>query len=88
MFHQMDTNNYCHGRYYFRGFGRNRSNGMMNTFENRWFIAIIGQVDCLAWTESIHLYSSAEEKISLELQRKMKQTTSAVDAAKQFYKTV
>ena len=57
---------------------------MMNRFEHKWFIAIIGQVDCLA----IHLCFSAAEKISLVLQRKMKQTTSDVDAAKQFYKTV
>ena len=47
MSHQIDSKNCCHGRYSFRGFGRIQFNGMMNKFESRWLIAIIGEVH--AW---------------------------------------
>ena len=49
----------------FRGFERNLFNKMMNRFENRWFIAIIGEVYRLVWNETNHLYYSAAEQISL-----------------------
>ena len=66
MYHQMDSKNCFHGRYSFRGFGRNIFNRMMNRFESRWFIAIIGEVYHLVWNEtSSYLYFSAAEKISL-----------------------
>ena len=44
MSHQMDGKNCCQGKYSFRGFGRNLFNRMMNRFESRWFIVIIGEV--------------------------------------------
>ena len=44
MSHQMDSKNRYHGRYSFRGFGRNLFNRMMNRFESRWFVAIVGKV--------------------------------------------
>ena len=62
MSHQMDSKNGCNGRYSFRVFGRNLFNRMMNRFESRWFIAIIGE-------ESGHIYFSAAEQIFPSLQR-------------------
>ena len=65
MSHQMNSKNGCHGKYSFRGFGRNLFNIMMNRLENRWFIAIIGEVYLLVWKETSHLYFSAVEQIYL-----------------------
>ena len=72
MFHQMNSKNYCHGRYSFRGFGRNLFNRMMNRFESRWFIAIIGEIYHLVWKETGHLHFSAAEQISLYYKKKKK----------------
>ena len=69
---------------------------MMNRFESRWFIAIIGEVYCLVWKESSHLYFTAADHISLNYQKKtqknnnivLQDALSVVDAAKQFYKII
>ena len=65
MSHQMDTENCCHGRYSFGGFGRNLFNRMVNRFESRWLFAIIGEVYYLVLKETSHLHFSAAEQISL-----------------------
>ena len=44
---QMDSKNCCQGRYSFQGSERNLFNRMMNIFESRWFIVIIGKVYAL-----------------------------------------
>ena len=70
MSHQMDSKNCHHGKYYFRGFGENLFNRMMNRFKSRWFIAIMGRVYRLVWNESSQLYFSAAEQISLYYKKK------------------
>ena len=65
MSHQMDSKNYCHGKYSFRGFRRNLFNRMMNRFESRWIIAIIKEVYRLVWNDNSLLYFSSAEQISL-----------------------
>ena len=65
---------------------------MKNTFGSRWFITIVGEVYCLVWNETSHLYFSAAEKISLYCKKNNKKrmvlqdALSVVDASKQFYK--
>ena len=95
MSHQMDSKNCCHGRSSFRGFGKNLFNGMMNRFESRRFIAIIGEVDRLVLKETSHLYFTAAEQIFPHIAKKNKKSDmvlqdalSAVDAGKQFYKII
>ena len=43
---------------------------MMNIFESKWFIAIIGEVYPLGWKETDHLYFNTEETISLYYKNK------------------
>ena len=87
MSHQMDSKNGCMEDIPFRVFGRNLFNTMMNRFESRWFIAIIGEVYRLAWSETSHLYLRAAEHIFLYYMV-LQNALSAVDAAKQFYKVI
>ena len=61
MSQQMDRKNSCHGRYSFGVPGRNLFNRMISRFESRWFIAIIGEVYCLIWNDTSHLYFSVAE---------------------------
>ena len=94
MSHQMDSKNGCHGIYFFRVFGRNLFNRMMNRFESRWFIAIIGEVYHLVWNETNHLFILVQQSkfhfITKKKQPKnnmiLQDALSAVDAAKQFLK--
>ena len=89
MSHQIDSKNGCHGRYSFRGFGRNLFNRMMKTFGSRWFIAIIEEVYRLGMILVTFILVQQSKFPSI-----MKKTTkmvlraalSAVDAAKQFDK--
>ena len=64
---------------------------MMNKFESRWFIAIIGEVYCLGWKETGHLHFNAIEQNFPLLQKQQQKNVlqdapSAVDAAKQLKK--
>ena len=91
---QMESKNCYHGRYSFRGFGRNLFNRMMNIFECWWFIAIIGEVYCLVWKKTSHIYFKAAEQVSLYYKKKEKINTVlqdalfAVDADKQLKKII
>ena len=70
---------------------------MMNKFESRWSIAIIGEVYYLVWKERCTFILVQQSKYSLYYKKQQQQkknnmvlqdALSAVDAAKQFYKII
>ena len=93
MSHQMDSKNCGHGRYSFKHCGRNLLNRMMNRFESRWFIAIIGEVHHLVWKKRPITFVLVQQSKFPSITKKSQQNKMvspdalcAVKAANQFYK--